>query len=68
MYEANLFVYTERHAALHYMATLLQARAVVAAAPKFGAPKHDEPRARLPVRPAGELCRRRLDGILSAGF
>ena len=37
----RLEVYTERHAALHITATLLQARAVDAA-PLCGAPKRDE--------------------------
>ena len=41
MYEVSLKVYTERHAALHFTATLLQARAVDAA-PQCGAPQRDE--------------------------
>ena len=40
-YEVSSKVYTERLAALHFMAARLQARAVDAA-PKYGAPQRDE--------------------------
>ena len=41
MYEVSLLVYTERRAALHFTATLLQARAVDTA-PQFVTPQRDE--------------------------
>ena len=41
MHEASLYVYTERHAALHFTVALLQARAVDGA-PQCGAPQRDE--------------------------
>ena len=41
MYEVSLSVYTERHAAVRFTATLLQARALDAA-PQCGAPQRDE--------------------------